>query len=802
MISAHRHSPLRGGVAAILQLVEDLGQDLRSTLREMRRTAGITWVALFSLALGIGAATAAFSLMDAFLLRALSVPRADGLVAFSTAGQSTWAYWPFAPFSRWRQSPDALFHAAAASDVRSREVSWPSSVERREVSVSVVSWNYFDVMGVALSAGSGFGAYRTGDLPGPPVAIISDAFWSREFGRAPDVLTKTVGLDGIAYQIVGVARRGFSGHVVGHPVDVWLPIAVSLAQDHPRPTEDPWGASASWLHVIARLPESVSVEQAAASANVIYQRFSTDKARALGAEHPAVLRDRGRTISLLPAATGFSPEGERFRRPLTILTGFSILVLLVACANFTNLMLARSEARRREFAIRRALGAGRWRLVRQSATECAALTLVGTLLGLLFARWAATLALEQFALTIVPVDVASGVDGRVLGFTAACAAIAMAFGSRPGILASRSAEIASVQPTRQSGAEARGRAARRVVLIAQLTLCTVLLIGTGLLLRTVWNLRHQDLGFDRNVIFVSVSRPGSADSGAAVLMQQVRERLLAVHGVEAAGLSGPVLLDSAYYWVDGANQLTTDSGLAVPDGRWTFAAVGSGFFDAMGMRVVRGRALDDRDLQSTTDAIVVNRSLATFLFGREDVVGRRIRMRPAGPVQTVVGVVNDVKQTSPRDRGMGVLYVPLRRFEHVVLAVRSVGAPAGLALPIRSVIAGMGGGDACRRCPHGRRRAGGLHSARAIDERHVHLSGGAGARDRIRGSLRPDLVRRRQADARNRRQARGRCDARGHSGSGPEQDGGVRRNRARHRHAARDRRQPPSVAAALRRPSR
>ena len=213
---------------------------------------------------------------------------------------------------------------------------------------------------------------------------------------------------------------------------------------------------------------------------------------------------------MLTATTGYAPERARYARPLMILSGITALVLLVACANFTNLMLARSEGRRREFVIRLALGGGTWRLIRQSATECVVLAVVAGLLGLLFASWATAVSLKQFAVMIMPVEFALELDARVLAFAGACVAVVIAFGLWPCTRPARSAASASVCQSTSASGRARTRAiAGRVMLIAQLAMCTVLLIGAGLLLRTVTNLRSQELGFDRNVLLVSVS-PGQA----------------------------------------------------------------------------------------------------------------------------------------------------------------------------------------------------------------------------------------------------------------------------------------------------
>ena len=341
------------------RLLEDFVRDLQYALREMRRNVGFTCIAVSSLAVGIGAITAAFAVIDAFLLRGLPVREPDRLLAFTTNDTRSWREWPYAAFTRWRHSPDRAYEVAAASDATPYEVPLRGSGSDTagEVRVSLASANYFQVMGVDIAIGRGL-TDEDEATPNPgAVAVISDAFWGRWFGRTPDVLTKTIALRGVRYQVVGVVRQGFTGHAVGHPSDIWVPLtAESSLMPGARLLEDRWGTGAQWLRIMARLRDGSSHEQAAASANLIHQRFVAEKAAALGRAGPQMDRERQRVISLLTAKTGYAPDRDRYLRPLLIISGITMLVLLVACANFTNLMLVQSERRRREFVVRLALG--------------------------------------------------------------------------------------------------------------------------------------------------------------------------------------------------------------------------------------------------------------------------------------------------------------------------------------------------------------------------------------------------------------------------------------------------------------
>jgi predicted permease len=661
---------------------EELARDLRYAAREARRSASFTCMAVGSLAIGIGAATATFAVIDAVMLRPLPVRAPERLIAFSTASDKAWTYWSHAAFVRWRHVPADLYAVAASSDVVALNMPSNGSAPSDDVRVALVSDNYFPVVGADIVLGRGFAAADAAARGSADVAIISDGFWRRRFSAAPDVLTKTIELGGGQYAIVGVARRGFVGHSVGYPSDVWVPLtAQPVLMPGLQGLDESAGSEARWLKIVGRLADGVSVDRAAAAAGLARQVFLTEKAARLGVHSPENTRDREERFRVVAAANGDTPVRARFERALTILAAITLLVLLVACTNFTNLMFARSEARRKEFAIRLALGGGRWRLVRQSAVECLGLATVAGVLSLLFATWATSMAMTLVTAS-EPVDFALELNARVLTFASCCALVAVAFGLWPSTRPVRSAEIASARrATDEWGAGPVRTVASRLILIVQLVVCTVLLIGAGLLLRTVINLRTQDLGYDREVLLMPLAteRPGLSQESAPAVVERLREQLSAIPAVQAVGVSGSVLLDPSTYWVDGSQRLSTDGGVVLPGTQWTFAAVGRGFFEAVGMRLVSGRPFVDSPGVDAHE-VVINQSLATFLFGEDDPVGRRLASSPRGPMQTIVGIVKDARQVSPRDRGLGVVYVPLRGFSRVSLAVRLADAsPAAVA---------------------------------------------------------------------------------------------------------------------------
>jgi predicted permease len=663
--------------------IEDLIRDLRYAGREMRRSAGFTAIAVGSLAVGIGAATATFAVTEAVMMRPLPVRSPERLVAFTTAADSGWGTWSYAAFARWQHASGGLYEAAAASDVRPFRSARGSGEPPEEVPVSLVSDNYFDAIGARVVFGRPFAASDVAAPRSGAVAIVSDGFWRRRFGGAPDVLAKTIELNGVQFAIVGVAESGFTGHSVGHPVDVWVPLTMQPALlPGMRGLEESAGAEARWLNVVGRLARKASVERAEAAARVARQVFLTEKAARLGANTREVARDRTESFRLIAGTAGDGAVRAQFARPLTFLAVITALVLVVACTNFTNLMFARAEARRREFVIRLALGGGQWRLIRESAAECLTLAAIAGALALLLAGWATSMAMRLVS-ALEPLDFAIGLNARVLAFAAACVIAAAAFGLWPCMRLVRSTVISSVHY--RTGTAGARPVANRIMLIGQLIVCLILMFGAGLLLRTVINLRTQDLGYERDVLLIPIEaeRPGRPPEAASALVGDLRQRIATIPGVQAAGVFGSALLDYRAYWVDGSERLRTDRGEAAAGTKWTFAFAGPGFFDAVGMRAVQGRPLSEA---GHAGEVAINESLARALFGNADPIGHQLAMNPKEPMLTIVGVMKDARQISPRDRGIGVAYLPIRRYGRVTLAVRLASPSLAQAASVRQQV--------------------------------------------------------------------------------------------------------------------
>jgi predicted permease len=424
---------------------------------------------------------------------------------------------------------------------------------------------------------------------------------------------------------------------------------------------------------------------------LIYSRFMAERMAALGDGMPQLAQDRQLYVDLIGATDGYSPERARYFRPLMILSSIVGVVLIVACANFANLLLGRAHARASDWSVRLALGAGRWRLIRQALTECALLASLGGVFGFIVSRWATTMLLKQLAVSVQALEFDLRLDARVAAVNIACVLVVMIVGVWPATHGARSAVALSVLQRAQ--AQESTRRVRlgpgQALIAAQLALCTVLLIGATLFLRTVVNLRNESLGFARNVLLVGVApaQAGYSEQAAAMLIERAGEQLAALPGIVRVSATSATLLDNTNYWIDSSERLSLD-GATPPGGlQWTTAEVSPGFFGTIGIPIVLGREFVADDLTSRSrrsQPVVINRTLARFLFGEGDPIGRRVGSGPGGTDRLVVGVVSDIKQTSPRDRGLGVIYLPLGNdVSRVVFAIQTADDPARAAVMVR-----------------------------------------------------------------------------------------------------------------------
>ncbi len=689
--------------------IEDLVQDLRYGFRQLRRSPGFTAVAVLSLALGIGANTAIFSVIDAFLLRALPVQNPEQLVLFKRTyqGDGLAPYgFDFSWFEAYRGLHDAFSGVAAIYPVERADVTGnlgpgPDRIgdPDPQLQVRVVTGNYFSVMGVGAHAGRTFTEEDDRVPGGHPVAVISYSYWERRFGRssqrASDIVGRTLSLNGTAYTILGVTPRGFFGDWTGRPADVWVPVAmIAQVLTELPPGLRPRGGGMGY-YVLARLKPGVSIRQAQNPGQVLYQQILREKRAGPNPTRQVSQRIERARFELVPASAGFSPQRESYGQPLAILSFVVGLVLLIACANVATLLLARSAARQREMAVRLAIGAARGRILRQLLTESVLLASMGGWLGLLFAQWGTSILAryassglawrtdQRLILDLQP-------DVRVFAFTAAlCLVTGILFGLAPALqgasFSGRAPSLAPVLIPREDSTSGRFRLGKLLV-AGQVMLSLLLLIGAGLFVQTLRNLRSQDLGLDREHVLLvwTAIRQSNRQIGAqvAALFETAQQRVSSLPGVVSASVSvRGVLHDSPSFpypvRVQGEALDAGETAMAQTD------VIMPGFFETLGMRLLQGRDFSSRDSETAPRIVIINDALARRFFVDQSPIGKRIGFGygSKGNELEIVGVVNNAIHITPRDPNRMMFYIPYRQdLQHLssmCLAVRSIRQPKG-----------------------------------------------------------------------------------------------------------------------------
>jgi len=675
--------------------------DLRLAVRQLLKDPGFTAVALLSLALGIGANAAIFSLVNDFLLRSLPVRNPDELVLLRTiegargrmsrAGENNGSIDPATGrrgstsfslliFERLRAQHSALSDVFAFAPFSQVNVLIDGQPEIN-ASAQLVSGNYHTGLGVPAFVGRTF----TPDddrASAAPVAVISFRYWVRRFGGNPDVLGKTIQINRVQTVIVGVTPQGFDGAMqAGESPDVSVPLAHYLRFQPDRAGRAQ--PSYWWIRIMGRLAPGATRAQARASLEPIFQE--TAREGWLAGRSPDNPVDEQipdvPTLAADPGAQGENDARRQFARPLHILMGLVGLVLVAACANVANLLLARGAARRREIALRRARRATPRGIVRQLFTEALLLAFAGAALGTALAWWSrgVLLALRPFGNASVALDLP--IDGRVLGFTiAVTVTTALLFGLAPALRATRVDLAAQFQGgTRTLGRGGRSRLSQ-ALMVVQIALSLVLLVSTGLFVRTLGNLQKVDAGFNRGglILFrIDATSAGYAPDQYAGLQSRLQQRLESLPGVRSATFSSVALLSSVRQ-----NKRITVAGYTPPPGTSMIVntnGLAPNFFTAMGLPLVLGRAFTDRDDGSAPRVAVVNQAFVRTYLGGENPVGRHIGIG-AAPTDRVeiVGVAGDAKYTTLRGTTPATIYLPaLQRLDgNANFAVR-LAAPEG-----------------------------------------------------------------------------------------------------------------------------
>jgi putative ABC transport system permease protein len=712
-----------GGLETVKERVRDewwesivfsCAQDVRYALRTLRKTPAFTTVAILTLALGIGANTAIFSVVDSLLLRTLPVVEPRQLVTVTegtTTGPAPWSY----PI--WEQIRDRaqLFDGAVA--FWSARFDLAQGGEVQPADGLFVSGEYFSTLGVPALLGRTFtaGDDRIGGGPDGPIAIISYGMWQRRFGGAANIIGTPIVVDRVPCTIVGVTPPAFFGAEVGRAFDIALPIGLDPVLHGPAHSNLNSRRS-YWLTIMLRLKPTQSIDTATA---ILRGEQPQIRLAAMPQDRPAdtLSEFMSEPLSLVPAATGISPLRQRYERPLLTLLVVVAIVLLIACANLANLLLARAAARRSEVSLRLALGGSRGRLVRQLLIESLVLAVPGAALGVLLAIWASRALVAQLSTATSRVVLGLAIDWRLIAFTTGITiATTLLFGAAPAWRAARVEPIEALKDQRRAATRGRGHlvgGTSNALVILQIALSLVLVVIAGLFVRTFQQLATVPLGFDSDrvlVINVDISRAqgGSREALAArpAFFEHLIETVRAIPGVSHASAST----------VTPVSGLTTRFPVDVPGGatlplnerRVRANSIAPDWLATYGMSIRAGRDVDAHDTASTPQVVLVNEAFVRkFLPGPsagDDNPARAIgrTMIPAAPpgagdtasAKTIVGVVSDSVYRSVREGVEPTVYGPIAqeipRNSGISLSVRAAtGSPAALASSIATALSAV-----------------------------------------------------------------------------------------------------------------
>ncbi len=669
-------------------MLETLIQDVRYAVRSSRRTPGFACAAIATLALGIGANTAIFSLMNAVLFRTLPVAAPEDLYFIAHGAGSdlmTASNYPWLESIRRRED---VFSGVAAYNIRDFKVATDEGQQR--VVGQYVSGNYHALAGVPIAQGRGFVAEDDRAAGGGSIAVISDGYWTRRFGRDPETLGKTLVVGGRTVTIVGVTAPGFEGMQPGRSLDITLPLSIRAADE---PDFLTWPDSWTSMPLVARLKPGTDLRQAQAVVKAAFR------------EHLAQHQIRGfsrmptgdeRSAVLLPAAKGHDRLRIDYATPLNVLMGMVGLVLLVSCVNVANLLLVRGTARANEVAVRMSVGASRGRLIRQFLTESLLFSLSGGALGLLLAGWSTWFIASLFLENQNPIVINAQPDAVVFLFTMLLSLLTgLVFGLMPAVNATR-LDLAPTLKLRDVTAVGVGRLSGRQILVAaQIALCLVLVFGAGLLVRTQRNLQQVQGGFaTENILVFALDANDTTfpHQRMVELCSSAVERLRERTGAVAGSCSTMSPVDTA---IEG-RILGIPTPPRGPGSGEVFAnTVTPDYFQTFGIDLVRGRLFTAQDRAGAPRVALVNETAARFYFGGADPIGRPIafgsKPDPARAL-TVVGIVRDARH-SLRQAPPRMVYQPLAQIiqppDTLTAAIRTTSDPTPAAGLVRGEVAAL-----------------------------------------------------------------------------------------------------------------
>jgi predicted permease len=683
--------------------MDNLFKDLRYGFRGLLKRKAFAAVAVLTLALGIGANTAIFTLVNAVLLKTLPVSNPQELVLFSditgegtsvedTPRSGTWSRFSYASYKYFRDHNDSFQDLAALRSGTTR-----LSVRRTDSQANatarssghLVSGNYFSVLGVRAMRGRVL--TPEDDKPGAePAAVISHRYWEKELNSDASVVGKRFIINGTSFTVVGITPPEFFGERVKRPPDFWLPISFqSQVELRPSALEN---NQVYWLMLLGRLKPGVTIEQANVSANLHLRQFLTDQAGSQLTEQ----RQRGiqnTNVKLVDGSGGISLLRVVYSKPLHMLMAIVGMVLLIACANVGSLLLSRAASRKAEISLRMALGATRWRIIRQLLTESMLLALIGGVCGVVLAQWGVTVLVNLVARD-APLD--THPDSSILAFTAGVSIVAgLLFGLVPALQASKT-DLSSAMKEKSRTARGFWRVSLSAALVVmQVGLSMVLLTGAGLFARSLAKLQNEDVGFDRtNMLLVGIDPrlAGYKPLELAGLYQQIVERVSTVPNVQSVSLS-------TYSPFSGSQRSSSIviTGFTPEPGKEPIVEdmlVGPGYAATLGVPLLRGREIEIRDNASGPRVAVVNETFVERYFKDQNPIGRTFTFDDEtdnGATLEIIGVIGDVKSQETREPVIPAVYRPILQIQDqaaytVNIQVRTNGDPSAVAGPVRQMI--------------------------------------------------------------------------------------------------------------------
>jgi len=649
--------------------VNTIWQDTRYGARMLRKSPGLTSVAVLSLALGMGAISTIFSFVNGIMLRPLPYPESERLVlvdetAFKRGSPSMNVSYP--NFLDWREQNHSFEDIGCYSTGGFIIAPGGGGNEPEQLKGAFVTQGLFEILGVAPILGRTFTADE--DQPDHDlVVILSHGLWQRRFGSDPNILGQTLLLNNRPRVVIGVMPKGFQFPEVA---EAWGPLALNTKL---------WTRTDHGLLSIARLKPGVTLEQAQAEMISIASNIE--------AQNPVT--NEGLSVSLASLRAGLVGD---YKKALLILLGVVAFVLLIACVNVANLLLARGAARQKEIAIRAALGANRRRIFRQLLTESLLLGLISGALGLMLALWGMDLLLSAIPIDI-PFWMKFDLDGRVLGFTAACSLLTgFVFGTAPALEASNPDLNETLKEGGRSGAGGGRHRLRSLLVVAEIALSLVLLVGAGLMMRSFMSLQHVNAGFNPDgVLTAYIALPGAKYRPAekrAAFFTQLLERVRGISGVQSAGTNSGLPLGGNNWGrsltVEGFPVLSVGEAPAI-----NHCVISPDYFAAMGIPILKGRDFDERDTREAQKVTIIDERLAREYWSNEDPIGKRIRFGPPEdnePWHTIVGVVREVKHDRLDASTRMSVYLPFAQMPigGSSLAIRSAGRPENITGAVRA----------------------------------------------------------------------------------------------------------------------